>query len=303
MPLRVLHLVGSATSDFLCDLSRLYAGDCLEATADAELYDPVIAYVTPDRRWRFPAGLDGAAIEAAEPMSLADAVGRLETEVFDVAVPQMFCPPGMTDYRALLDLVGIPYVGNRPETMALAMHKPRARGLVGAAGVAVPEGEVLRPGDRLRIQPPAVVKPAAADNSIGVTLVRDPTEWDDAFAAAFADSGEVLVERFVELGREVRCGIVVRDGEIVDVEDPITAPVWAAARACHAALGCRHYSLFDFRIDPAGRPWFLEAGLYNSYARQSVVATMARAAGIELPELFGLALREVASSDNRLRSG
>jgi D-alanine-D-alanine ligase len=252
----------------------------------------------------------------------------------------------MTDYRALLDLVGIPYVGNRPETMAAAMHKPRARALVAAAGVAVPEGEVLRPGDRLRLQPPAVVKPAAADNSVGVTLVRDPAGWDDALATAFAESGEVLVERFVELGREVRCGIVVRDGElvplpleeydvsarkpirgygdklarapggelrliakdlsrawIVDPDDPMTAPVWDAAKRCHAALGCRHYSLFDFRIDPAGRPWFLEAGLYNSFARQSVVATMARAAGIDLPGLFATALREVVSSDNRLRSG
>jgi D-alanine-D-alanine ligase len=344
--LRVLHLVGSATSDFLCDLSRLYAGDCLEAIADPERYDPAIAYVTPDRRWRFPAGLDAAALAAAEPMSLADAVARLETEVFDVAVPQMFCPPGMTEYRALLDLVGIPYVGNRPEVMAATMHKARARALVAAAGVAVPEGEVLRPGDRLRLQPPAVVKPASADNSVGVTLVRDCAGWDDALASAITESGEVLVERYVELGREVRCGIVVRDGElvalpleeyavdarrpirgyadklardpggdlelvakdpsrawIVDPDDPITAPVWAAAKRCHAALGCRHYSLFDFRIDPAGRPWFLEAGLYNSFARQSVVATMARAAGIDTPELFDLALREVARSDNRLRSG
>ena len=72
----------------------------------------------------------------------------------------------------------------------------------------------------------------------------------------------------------------------------MTERVWAAARKCHAALGCRDYSLFDFRIDPAGQPWFLEAGLYCSFARKSVISVMAAAAGIPLPELFALALRE-----------
>jgi hypothetical protein len=48
---------------------------------------------------------------------------------------------------------------------------------------------------------------------------------------------------------------------IVDPGDPVTRPVQEAARRCHLAPGCRDYSLFDFRIDPGGQPWFLEAGL------------------------------------------
>jgi D-alanine-D-alanine ligase len=79
---------------------------------------------------------------------------------------------------------------------------------------------------------------------------------------------------------------------IVDPGDPVTARVWDAARRCHAALGSRHYSLFDFRIDPAGQPWFLEAGLYCSFATQSVIPTMAAAAGLPLPDLFAAAIRE-----------
>lgn len=63
-----------------------------------------------------------------------------------------------------------------------------------------------------------------------------------------------------------------------------------SAKLAHEALGCRHYSLFDFRIDPAGRPWLLEAGLYCSFARSSVIATMAAAAGIGVPELFATAV-------------
>jgi D-alanine-D-alanine ligase len=75
-------------------------------------------------------------------------------------------------------------------------------------------------------------------------------------------------------------------------EDPVVSAVWQAARACYRALGCRHYGLFDFRIDPAGRPWFLEAGPYCSFAPASVIAKMAAAEGITVRTLFDVLCRE-----------
>jgi D-alanine-D-alanine ligase len=337
---RVLHLAGSAVSDFLADLSRLYARDCLDHAADPARYESAIAYVSPDRRWRFPAGLSRAEIAAAPAMPLAEAMGRLAVLDADVALPQMFCLPGMTSYRALLEVAGVPYVGSPPGVMALGANKPNARAIVAAAGVRVPAGEVVRPGEVPALEPPVVVKPVDGDNSIGTTLVRDRSGYPAALEAAFAHSGAALAETYVELGREVRCGLVVRDGQlvglpleeynvdpvtrpirdyadkirrtgdgelslvakdttrawIVDPGDPLTQRVQAAARRCHVALGCRHYSLFDFRIDPAGQPWFLEAGLYCSFAEKSVIATMARAAGTGLPELFGTAIGQALGS-------
>ena len=337
MTLRVLHLVGSPVDDFHCALSRLYATDCLAATADPQRYEVHVAFVTPDRRWRFPDDLSDESIAAAPSMDVAAAVGHLVDLDVDVAVPQMFCGPGMTTYRALLDLLGIRYVGNAPEVMALTMDKARARAVVASAGVDVPHGELLGPGDRPTITTPAVVKPVDSDNSVGVGYVAAPTGYPDALDRAFEHSDRVLVEEFVELGREVRCGIVVEGGElvclpleeygldprsapirgygdklasgddgdlhlvakeptkawIVDVEDPITEAVWAMARTCHSALGCRHYSLFDVRVDPGGRPWFLEAGLYCSFARKSVICTMAAATGVDTAELFRRSIRAV----------
>ena len=76
----------------------------------------MIAYVAPGpllalpertstrRRSRRPSRISpGAAIRILEALDI------------DVAVPQMFCVPGMTWYRGLLDLLEIPYVGNRPD--------------------------------------------------------------------------------------------------------------------------------------------------------------------------------------------
>jgi D-alanine-D-alanine ligase len=327
---RVLHLVGSAVDEFYAELSRLYAQDCLANTRDESRYEFLIAYVSPDRQWRFPTNLTPDAIRAAPSVPIAEAIQRLVNLQIDVVVPQMFCVPGMTQYRALFDLLNIPYVGNRADVMALVAEKAKTRAVVAAAGVAVPAGELLRAGEPSTLALPVVVKPLSADNSLGVTLVREAADRASAMATALTYGPEILVETFIELGREVRCGVIVQAGRlvclpleeyaldaatkpirsyadklkqnsdgdldfaakgsdhswIVDPSDPITQPVWDMAKKCHLALGCRHYSLFDFRIDPQGRPWFLEAGLYCSFAKSSVLSAMAMAAGMSLDQFF-----------------
>ncbi|MGI3785717.1 MAG: hypothetical protein ACRYG2_33645, partial [Janthinobacterium lividum] len=315
---------------FYAELSRLYADDCLRSTADPGRYRAHVAWVEPDGSWRFPDDLSPEAVAAAPPLTLAEAVAHLVGIGLDAVVPQMFCRPGMTTYRALFELLGVPVVGNSSQVMALAADKAQARAVVAAAGVAVPAGEVVRRGQRPTVPLPVVVKPVDADNSHGVSLVREDHELAAALQTAFDQTEQVLVETYVPLGREVRCGVLERDGRLVclpleeyavdettkpirladdklrststgglvlvakteayawtvDPGDPVVADVHRAARAAHRALGCRDYSLFDFRVDPAGTVWFLEAGLYCSYARQSVIPMMAAAAGIDLPALF-----------------
>ena len=331
--LRILHLVGSPTDTTYGELSVLYAKGCIDALADAAQYEFVMALVTPDGRWRFPASLQPAAVEAAEAMDIAGALAFLATARIDVAVPHLFCVAGMTNYRALLELLNIPYIGNPPFQMALASDKAKTRTMVQAAGVRVPLAELLRKNDSPTLTPPVVVKPNNADNSDGLTLVTDVADYPAALALAFSCADQVLVEAFVPLGREVRCGIVVEGGElrllpleeyrldpvttpvrtsadklkrdddqslafaakdatrswIVALDDPAVPAVWDAARRCHTALGCAQYSLFDFRIDPQGRAWFLEAGLYCSFSPKSVLVAMMAAAGTPLGAFFNAA--------------
>ncbi|WP_445633070.1 ATP-grasp domain-containing protein [Nostoc sp. DSM 114161] len=337
--LRILHLVGSAQNDFYCDLSRLYGQDCLAAMAELP-YDSAIAYITPDRQWRFPRSLSREDIAQAQPMAVSEAIEFIAAQNIDIVLPQMFCIPGMTYYRALFDLLEIPYIGNTPDLMAITAHKARTKAIVEAAGVKVPRGEVLRRGDVPTITPPVVIKPVSSDNSLGVTLVKDAAEYEAALEKAFEHADEAIVETFIE-GREVRCGILVKDGELIglpleeylvdsqekpirtyadklkktddgnlgfaakgnnkswilDPNDPITQKVQEVAKKCHQALGCRHYSLFDFRIDSQGQPWFLEAGLYCSFAPKSVISSMAKAVGISLNELLTIAIDETLGSN------
>lgn len=329
----VLHLVGSPVDEFHAELSRLYASGCLQALEGENRHR--IAYVAPGGLWRFPLALTDH--DRGPEFTRDEALGYIAALGVDVVVPQMFCGPGMTEYRELFDRIGIPLVGNPATVMATAKDKSAARDVAEAAGVPVPAGRVVVDDSPVDITLPVVVKPVDSDNSAGVTLVRREEDYAAAVRCALEHGGAALVEAYVELGREVRCGIVVRDGDlvclpleeyavdpdtkpirdrtdklersdagalylvakddtrawIVPEDDPITARVWEVARVCHTALGCRHYSLFDFRVDPDGKPWFLEAGPYCSFAPTSVIAVMAAAAGVSVRRLFADALAEL----------
>jgi D-alanine-D-alanine ligase len=339
----VLHLIGSPVDEFHAELSRLYGGAALRALADPDRYDMRVAYVAPGDVWSFPADLSPGARAAASTMDRRGAVEHLTAMGVDVMVPQMFCLPGMTEYRTLFDDLGIPFLGNPAAVMAATADKSVARDIVSAAGVLVPQGIVVRDDRAIDLDGPVVVKPVAADNSDGVALVRDAAEYGPAVRAALEHDGAALVESYIPLGREVRCGVVVRDGElvclpleeyavdtdtkpirdnadklarnetgelflvakersrawIVPPDDPATEAVWDLARRCHDALGCRHYSLFDVRIDPEGTPWFLEAGPYCSFAPTRVIAVMAAAAGTTVADLFADALAELDREETR----
>lgn len=336
----VLHLVGSPTDEFYRDLSELYARACVAALADAARYRFVFAHVAPNGSWRFPLSLAPAHIAAAPHVDLAAAVAWLSGAGIDIALPQMFCRRGVADFRALLGLLGIPFLGNGPLQMAIAADKSLARAIVAAVGVNVPSAQRLYRGDVPDICLPVVVKPNGADNSDGVTLVRVAADFPAALDRAFAFGDAVLAERFVELGREVRCGVVERGGQLIclpleeyavdpDVrpirghanklrraasgdltlvaktdgdawivpgDDPIVVATHAAARRCYRALTLRQYGLFDFRIDPAGQPWFLEAGPYCSFAPDSVIVTMMAAFGEPLDCFFATAVADAIAA-------
>ena len=323
----VLHLTGSATSSLLDELSLLYARDCLAATGNH--HEAVVAHVDPNGSWRLPATLAAVDLAASPELAPTEALIAIVERGVDVVLPQLFCLPGMTTYRSLWAAVGLPVVGNTGTVMAVGADKAWTRAVLAAAGVDVPQGQVVERGGTVDVALPVVVKPVDADNSVGVSLVRSQDELTPALEAAWAASPRALVERFVPAGREVRCGVLDLDGELrclpleeyrldpdrpvraaadklgraadgdlrlmakdgavawsVDPRDPVTEVVWEVVRRCHRALSCRDHSLWDVRVDPEGRPWVLEASLYCSFARQSVVVMMAAAAGVPLEELF-----------------
>ena len=96
---------------------------------------------------------------------------------------------------AVLEMLGIPYTGSDPFTMAVTLDKDCAKKLVAAVGVAVPAGFALEPTASLTSIPlsllkfPLVVKPAWEGSSKGIRskcLVSNPGDIPEVVALASA---------------------------------------------------------------------------------------------------------------------
>jgi D-alanine-D-alanine ligase len=122
--------------------------------------------------------------------------------------------------REVLELVGAPYVGARPEACRLAYSKPAAKALLAARGVRVPRGATLpksafhdlgapalleRLADRLGL--PLFVKPDRGGSAFGATPVTSLHDLSAALVSCFAYSDSALVEEQVQ-GTELAVGVL-----------------------------------------------------------------------------------------------
>jgi D-alanine-D-alanine ligase len=312
--MKILHVAGATTTRFYHELSLAYRRHaCAPPGTEAASLT-----VAPDGAMTW-ADEDGPQ----RPVGLTEALDRARG--CDLVVPHMFCPVGMTTWRALFeDIAGRPVVGPGLRATALSTSKLATKAIAAAAGVATPHAMPLARDTPLPDWPrPFVVKPDAEDNSLGLTLVTEGTDLRRAVAAALAHGGTALAEAYVP-GREVRVGVLdgaagprvlpileyhvtedhpirlpadkvaVEGGTVTtaawerpsldvslpaDVPDRTQAALEAAALAMHGALGCRDYSLYDFRIDAAGAPWLLEACSFWTFTPYSVISRMLAAEG------------------------
>ena len=127
---------------------------------------------------------------------------------------------------ALLEMLGIPYTGSDPLTLALSLDKDFTRRIVGEAGVEIPKGFVLQPpahpydGEFAEFPPllgangltlPVILKPTCEGSSKGIRD-RCLIETADSFGPMVVELWNayrqpVLVEEFIA-GEEVTVGIL-----------------------------------------------------------------------------------------------
>lgn len=216
--------------------------------------------------------------------------------------------------QAVLDLAGLAYTGSNHIASATAMDKDLSKRLFRAAGVPTADW-LMTPVPAHDVSEalgwPVVVKPNKQGSTVGLSIVRQPSELAAALALAERFDSEVMVERFIP-GRELTVGIldgealpvgeIITKGEVFDYEAkyqkggarevfPADLPVEAAVRLqrlavrAHAALKLGMYSRIDFRMDPGGSFWCLEANSLPGMTAASLLPQAARAAGIEFSQL------------------
>ncbi|MBI4540225.1 MAG: D-alanine--D-alanine ligase [Gemmatimonadetes bacterium] len=236
--------------------------------------------------------------------------------------------------QALLNLVGIPYVGSGPLGCGLAMDKDLAKRLFRQAGIPTPDW-LMGPASREqvgRLGYPVVVKPNNGGSTLGLSVVHSEEELDAAMTLAAQYDQEILIERFIR-GRELTVGILgeraLAVGEIIpkheifdyeckyqpglaeeifpaDLPDQVARRVQEIALRAHRALKLRDFSRIDFVLDGDEVAWCLEANALPGMTATSLLPQSAVAAGIPFPELcsrIGQLAMERWERESRQRPG
>jgi D-alanine-D-alanine ligase len=123
---------------------------------------------------------------------------------------------------AVLEMLGIPYTGSDPLTLAVTLDKDCAKRLVASEGVAVPKGCVIQTPERCAIQDiessglkfPVIAKPAWEGSSKGIrhnSLAKNRRDLEEAIECIGRDHQQpVLIEEFIE-GDELTVGVIGND--------------------------------------------------------------------------------------------
>ncbi|HJS44493.1 MAG TPA: D-alanine--D-alanine ligase [Gemmatimonadales bacterium] len=216
--------------------------------------------------------------------------------------------------QAVLDVIDVPYTGSGPLASALAMDKDLSKRLFRAAGVPVPAwfmAPVAADDVTTALGWPVIVKPSKQGSSVGLTLVKQAQDLDNAVSVAAQYDDEVMAEQFIP-GQELTVGVlgdvplpvgqIVPKHELFDYETKYTPgmseetfparidtllarQLQEYAMMAHRALKLSGYSRVDFRVTPDGDIFCLEANSLPGMTRTSLLPQAAQAAGIPFSDL------------------
>jgi D-alanine-D-alanine ligase len=239
-----------------------------------------LAIVTGDHKVNDPTKLGAAYgpedLKAHDTMVAAlESLGRFELTMFndhhrlferlaelrpDLVVN--FCDTGINNrptrelnLPAWLELNDIPYTGATPQAMVLCFDKQIVRLVAQALGVEVP-GEVFLPAGSLRRPPdlyPALLKPNAADGSVGIT--KDAVVRNEAEALAYLafldrelPGRDILWQEYLP-GPEYGMGLIGNPDAGLAVLPPLEVDFSGLPEGANPILS------FESKVDPASPYW------------------------------------------------
>ncbi|MGB9668156.1 MAG: D-alanine--D-alanine ligase [Thermosulfidibacteraceae bacterium] len=226
--------------------------------------------------------------------------------------------------QGILSFTEKPFTGPGVLGASLGMNKLVSKKILEYHGVKTPRYRVYRregyllPGENNLPEDhfPVVVKPVSEGSTVGVSIVRERSELEEALDIAFRYDNEVLVEEYIE-GREITVGvlketvlpiieIIPKSGfydyrskytkglteYIVPANLPVevekTAKEWALI--AHKALYQRGVSRSDFRIDKNNTLYFLEVNSIPGMTETSLLPKAAGAVGLSFEDVVEMIL-------------
>ena len=214
--------------------------------------------------------------------------------------------------QAAFDLMDIKYTGTDYTSSALAMDKAISKEIFSFYQIPTPKGIRAIKGQEIDWDLyPCVVKASCGGSSVGVSIVNNELEMEQALANAYHYGNEVVIEQYI-VGREFSIGDLegkalpvieiaplvsfydyknkYQPGSTVetcpaDLEEDIATKMQKIAENVFAALRIKTYARMDFLLSEEGEIYCLEANTLPGMTPTSLLPQEAKAAGIEFDEL------------------
>jgi len=239
--------------------------------------------------------------------------------------------------QGILEKLGIPYTGSGVRASQIAFNKILTQKALQSAGLPVPEHYCITDGRTVDFKAvwahikstPLVVKAACEGSSIGVHIVRHPSEWEPAYKNALSYGPQIIAEQFIK-GREFTAGIFDHQAlplvEIVpktnffsfsakyqkgatqyicpaDIPEALTRKIKELSLNAYDVLGCSGFARVDLRVDDKQQPYILEVNTIPGFTGTSLFPKAAREAGYSFVQvcekLLSLALKSTQSNDEQ----
>ena len=242
---------------------------------------------------------------------------------FDVIFPVLHGPFGEDgSMQGLLKLAGIPYVGAGVLGSAVGMDKDAMKRLLRDAGLPIGKFLTFRLGDKVsfnkikkELGSPLFIKPANMGSSVGVSKVRNESEFKKAVTEAFKFDTKIIIEEFIK-GREIECAVLgnnnpmasipgeiianqefysydakyIDEGSVAEIPakiDKKTArKIQELAIKTFQALNCEGMGRVDFFLKKNGRVFVNEINTIPGFTNISMYPKLWEASGIPLPKLL-----------------
>ncbi len=221
--------------------------------------------------------------------------------------------------QAAFDLNGIKYTGSGYLASAIGMDKGATKQMFKGFGVPTPDSLWLKKTDefdthRLKAKYPVVVKACNGGSSVGVYIVQNEEDFNEAVENCFKLDDEILIEKYVK-GREFSVGVL--SGKALPIVEIIPKNGWydyknkyeagatedvcpahlsveltekmqkIAEQACDA-IGVVAYARADILMDQDENMYCLEVNTLPGMTPTSLVPMEAKAIGFDFPELCNM---------------
>jgi D-alanine-D-alanine ligase len=242
-------------------------------------------------------------------------VEKIKKEKIDIAYIALHGTVGEDGkMQGLLEIMGIPYTGCGVFASSIAMDKDVSKKLFKSAGILTADWKVLQKFEAVpKIKKyPVVVKPSSQGSAIGVTIVKNASQFASAAKLAFKYDEEIIIEDFIK-GKEITVGVlngqalpvveIIPQGEFYDfnskykkgasrhiiparISEKAYKTAQCNAEKVYKIFKCKTLCRLDMIVDKNDKLWALENNTVPGMTKTSLFPEEAKAAGYNFEDLI-----------------